>query len=823
MATELIDREALRKSRETVAEETIRNLNTFKDLVGGDFIGTHGRKGRIVPMGNANYLRYLAYITTHRYPRNHFLTEEDARKEGLSVKEGREPLIIENWTLDKDGKYHCFELPLYSVSDLDRPAEVLDAYSPENLPSLRQPSRKALEKLYEEAGVLPKDAPADRQALYQATFAYASKAVPDNPLVQKHLIHLITRTVDFRPRNLHDHIYTEEDIQHLRENPGLLFPSFSAASKEMRRINQELREFDHQAEQERSAYLNELKEEEKTHPLVSLRVTYHYSEYAGEFTDKDGKPLPSGENIELVGEDAYRFLAQANHADKKYFHHDNYGKTEFAIALGDTAIEPTYCELGDLSFGNRKSVAEAMERQTTRDYEELLQDEARLQSHYKATVKYHPAEAKDKPEYATLKAYRQHLEGKVKALHAFWQDFAKKEQAFLKEHPEYEAINQEDAKPFLAVCPASQLEAVQKTGKVLEVLPKDTLQDFATFQPGEWNIQQALFVSVHYDELKNGLEGHELADQCKPIDYAKHEALPESLVAFTTSSRPDFDEFAYKGFPDVRFVIPKEDLEHLLDFQDFTFQSRSYNPSRELASDGWREDHFGINALQHFHNAVHTDDRRYMDALHEQIYFPGSAPKVELALYAKNEKVFSMDYQEGRGDLAKAVPNCTPALPEKYQEAYDTYCRYSRHEDFPTCASRPADEFTQSFPTLEESRKNFLTYMREVGEEPLFRKPEKTKTATPEWRKEATQYYTNYALLDPAVDTPQKAVLGTIREMAKDGYTEARIKSVITNTRPEKAAEAVAILKSAEGKEAIHKARRERASEKAAAKANASR
>ena len=157
------------------------------------------------------------------------------------------------------------------------------------------------------------------------------------------------------------------------------------------------------------------------------------------------------------------------------------------------------------------------------------------------------------------------------------------------------------------------------------------------------------------------------------------------------------------------------------------------------------------------------------------------------------------------------MPNCTPALPEKYQEAYDTYCRYSRHEDLPTCASSPVDEFTQSFPTLEESRKNFLTYMREVGEEPLFRKPEKTKTATPEWRKEATQYYTNYALLDPAVDTPQKAVLGTIREMAKDGYTEARIKLVITNTRPEKAAEAVAILKSAEGKEAIRKARKEQA------------
>ena len=47
--------------------------------------------------------------------------------------------------------------------------------------------------------------------------------------------------------------------------------------------------------------------------------------------------------------------------------------------------------------------------------------------------------------------------------------------------------------------------------------------------------------------------------------------------------------------------------------------------------------------------------------------------------------------------------------------------------------------------------------------------------------------------------------------MAKDGYTEARIKLVITNPRPEKAAEAVAILKSAEGKEAIRKARKEQA------------
>ena len=68
-----------------------------------------------------------------------------------------------------------------------------------------------------------------------------------------------------------------------------------------------------------------------------------------------------------------------------------------------------------------------------------------------------------------------------------------------------------------------------------------------------------------------------------------------------------------------------------------------------------------------------------------------------------------------------------------------------------------------------------------------------------------------HPLVDPAIDTPKKAVLATISEMAKDGYTEARIKSVLENagtTRHRE--EAVALLKSPEGKKAIRQARKER-------------
>lgn len=71
--------------------------------------------------------------------------------------------------------------------------------------------------------------------------------------------------------------------------------------------------------------------------------------------------------------------------------------------------------------------------------------------------------------------------------------------------------------------------------------------------------------------------------------------------------------------------------------------------------------------------------------------------------------------------------------------------------------------------------------------------------------------WTTYPLADPAIDTPKKAILATISEMAKDGYTEARIKSVLTNLDNKYREEAaVSLLKSTEGKQAIRQARKER-------------
>lgn len=68
------------------------------------------------------------------------LTEDELQKEGLAIKEGSEPLILERWAVGADKKYHCFELPLYDISSLEEPAEALDAYSRQELPQPYQPS-----------------------------------------------------------------------------------------------------------------------------------------------------------------------------------------------------------------------------------------------------------------------------------------------------------------------------------------------------------------------------------------------------------------------------------------------------------------------------------------------------------------------------------------------------------------------------------------------------------------------------------------------------------------------------------------------------------
>lgn len=151
------DFKTLRESRKAVARKIAENLLLYGDLEAPNSgYGSHGTQDHIVAMGSANYLRYLAYIQSEPNGSQHFLTEPEAAKEGLTIKRGTSPLILERWTVDAAKEYHAFDIPVYPVHHMEGEHKTLTAYMRRDLLRQHQPSRAALAKFFENAGVLQK-------------------------------------------------------------------------------------------------------------------------------------------------------------------------------------------------------------------------------------------------------------------------------------------------------------------------------------------------------------------------------------------------------------------------------------------------------------------------------------------------------------------------------------------------------------------------------------------------------------------------------------------------------------------------------------------
>ena len=493
--------------------------------------------------------------------------------------------------------------------------KALTAYMRRDLLRQHQPSRAALAKFFEDAGVIQKDAPQDTETLYHAARAYAKQKFPDISTNQACFVHLLMKQNGIQPDYSHEPLLTAEEVKrYIQEAPDLIFSSISRASKEAKKVQQELR---------------------------------------------------------------------------------------------------------------------FVERQLKKDKEV-------------------------------------------------------------------------DAHPYIAICKESDFAEMQKRGLVIETLPKDAFHDFVTFSPGQWETNEVLRAIDSQDP-----ETIDTAKEDPYICLGQQQELAEGLVAFTTKASPDDDRWLdidraeENGFPKrVLYTMPKEDVSRIKDLSAITLQYKSYAISDSLEVENSSLTFRGLKAIQWFRSNVVQDDTAYKEALEKRMYLPGIAPKRELVLSCEGKPIFSMRYQEGRGDLAKAVPHYLPeTLPEKYQKACETVKRYRmavhqrRWPDEQTKASTL--ENPAPFPTIEESRETLAKDLEHYTRESKAEEP-----------RAVAKFYTLSPLADPAVDTPKKAILGAISEMAKDGCTIARIESVLTHISTERTPEALEILESPEGKQAIRKARK---------------
>lgn len=351
--------------------------------------------------------------------------------------------------------------------------------------------------------------------------------------------------------------------------------------------------------------------------------------------------------------------------------------------------------------------------------------------------------------------------------------------------------------PFLAACRASDLEAARKSGAVRDIIPSETLHDFAMFPPGMEDTMATLG-KICSPEWFHGTS---------PVI---HSDIPEDYVVFTTVYPPDFTPYFRQRPESMVYILPDEDIRKLEAANDPSLKLcySQYSPLRDEAAPPFPRTVHGMEAISGLLSCVTRDDEEYKRVISERVYLPGYMEKCDLKLRLGDETILSLAYQNGRGDLARLCPDRLPErLPERYKEAWRIRHRYLPQEDTfhygqPTFASQVRNKF----PSVEESRKNFPSvYSR-------CERAEIPKTTSEDWQSAAASYYTMYALTEPSVDCFKDAILCSTREMAKDGYSDAKIKSVLTidnvhNAFSCHADEAAAILKSREGKKLLHEVR----------------
>lgn len=357
--------------------------------------------------------------------------------------------------------------------------------------------------------------------------------------------------------------------------------------------------------------------------------------------------------------------------------------------------------------------------------------------------------------------------------------------------------------PFIATCKASDLAAVKEHGlPILETLQKEALHDFLSFQPGLGSTN----IAIH------DLDLHDFHASPEPLLQAD---VHEDSVAFTTPVCPEDPSFSRKSYPDsLRYVLPSEDIQRFRSAHDLELQvsCHSHVPLHPEKEGDSQHVFRGMKALANLIDEVRVDDLVFKKAISDRCYLPGVYHHNDLIFKDGENVLLSLSYQTGRGDLAKAVPNLLSILPEKYREAYGTYCRYSNGRgSFKTYAS----QYEGDFPTPGKSRKNFPN---------MHERPEPNKDSA-QWSQKAYDYYTLYPLTDPSIKTWENAILASIQEMAKDGYTSAKIRSILTNSQVNHAyitnhnELAADILESDAGREAIRQGRKERDRAQAAIKA----
>lgn len=633
------------ESREHIGHKLIRNLREYGTLAGKDGIPMrpyHDRSHSVYPFTGINYLRILADGQANDA---RWYSEQDIRKAGLTLKEGAKVVYLEQWSKLSQGEQGITGrlVPFVSAQDL-----------------LNAPKQTALEldtiAGFDRGTACLRQAEADtgrteflfpggkEDLFYRLANACREQLLQqdEDNLADYRLTPKFAACIAFREYGLSLPFYDNnpmlnaEELEILKgkDGPKRLFHAFGKASTIFRQWQE------HQLE-----HTDKFRHEGPGEHFQGLRVTLYYSTLP-ELTEGENTKLQvvaSGQSAPekrpafppgtYTNENAYELLRRMMEVDKQLWE-DGLGKdprrslTKIALDYKGYHWRDAVLRLGTLEFGNERLVREALDQRVTAKMRYDIDNPNRLRQEL---FRYNRSMSDNA---AAVESELSRLREGICLWRKCSSSFAKEEQAYLSRLPE-ELRYQKRAPTYLYVCHS------------LSSAPDCDRSD------GILHVYQGI---EHFPGLRTKLLG------------MRRKTCQESDIIIE-ADRP------------LRYYQPvytQEDQESFAKLRDFSLQFRRGNGSmREVC---------GPEAIEKFLQ-YKCEDATLASFPHEQ----AEEIPVTLSFCHKGKSFYDITYEEGSGDLNRALPDGmphirNPSLDASFQKSVRTWARHHNQNAYDGCS-----------------------------------------------------------------------------------------------------------------------------------------
>ena len=479
-----------------------------------------------------------------------------------------------------------------------------------------------------------------------------------------------------------------------------------------------------------------------------LSVTFHWSEVP--IKDFHGNRYPNDEDLVLTGEKAYEFLVQLNAKDKEAFEqrtqgHIGYDKTKVDISVHGFDMRGLRIDLGDLEFRNAKNIADAL-------FTRLVSYDRYLLRHPKALAAEGDATKEDC--YADLAACKDATD-----------KLREQEAAYLKGHPEIQAINEKEPSSFYTyVADKDSFSKCKAYDTVIRELPSEKLDGCMPLPSLPKSDDRSFY---RYD----GLDFVSLSHIDEEL---KNRPQIDGLILFASHCDPEHLAYSLRdaGRTMVRPVISEEEVKAIQTLnKNITFEeSLAFFDDRE-------EDHvtpkFGEPQVYRGINAVYEFARKANCRCASSFF-----TRRRLALQLGEQK-FQKEYllaSSLEDPVRKVLGNRNfPEIPDElktpFQTAWGVLVKYGDVDNLPKLVP---DHILSDAPASmqdyqEKLRKDLELYGRDL--DGLYQYDKAI----------LVNYYLNYAAADLQNDTPEKVIRNAFQHMAEDGLDKRKAKTLMNH------------------------------------------